>query len=438
MRQPSRATAQAADRLLWGNNNTSAISFANLDGSGAGDLFNGAVGPAGLAIDSATGRLYYTNEGESTIKFLNLNGGGGGRSTPARPRSKRRTAWRSTRRRGRSYWANDGIPGAISFANLGGGGGSDLNTSGATLEGPSGVTIDSTTGRLYWANYNDPSISFANLDNSGGGGDLATPGITPSGPAGVAIDPNSGTIYWAEYGGSNIGFAKLDGSGGGALSTPGASVIGAWGLTIDPAAGKVYWANNTGGDLEVAALNGSGGGPVSTSGATLDGPSFPILQQTPASTGGPAISGGSLIKSTLSCSQGSWAPDLFGALLYRAPQTFAFQWSRDGADISGATSDSITATREGQYRCRVTGSNQAGSATLTSGPHAIGPPDFGTALFDGKKLFLRVECPALQAQVHRQRGRHDGQEALHPQPRPPPLRAGRADHRLGLGEAEAR
>ena len=97
------------------------------------------MGPAGLAIDSATGRLYYTNEGESTIKFLNLNGGGGGaRHRLGHGRSAGRPGDRPDDEEDLLYWANDGIPGAISFANLGGGGGSDLNTSGATLEGPSG------------------------------------------------------------------------------------------------------------------------------------------------------------------------------------------------------------------------------------------------------------------------------------------------------------
>jgi hypothetical protein len=390
----SAAPARGADRLLWGNNNVTSISFENLDGSGGGDLFNSAVGPAGLAIDSATGRLYYTNEGENTIGFVDLNGGGGGALDTGSATVQAPDGLAIDPATRKIYWANDSPPGKISFANLDGGGGGDLNTSGATLEGPSGVTIDSSSGRLFWSNYNGSSISFANLDNSGGGGDLATPGIIPSGPAGVAIDPNSGRIYWTEYGGGNIGFAKLDGSGGDALSTPGASVIGAWGLAIDPAAGRVYWANNTGGTLEVAALDGSGGGPFSTSGATLDGPSFPILQKTPTGAGAPTISGGSAAKSTLSCSRGDWAPDLLGALLYQAPQTFAFQWSRDGRDIPGATTDTTKATKEGQYRCQVTGSNQAGSATQTSGPHPIGPPDFNTALFDGKSLYLRLKCPA--------------------------------------------
>ena len=390
------SSAHAADRLLWGNNNVTSISFVN-PGGGAGDIFNGAVGPAGLAIDSVTGRLYYTNEGENTIGFLNLNGGGGGVLNTGSAKVQAPDGLAIDPATRKIYWSNDTIPGSISFANLDGSGGADLNTSGATMEGPSGVAIDSSSGRLFWSNYNGSTISFAKLDNSGGAGDLATPGISPTGPAGVAIDPSSGKIYWTEYGGGRIGFAKLDGSGGGALPTPGATVVGPWGLAIDAAAGKIYWANNSGATLEVAALDGTGGGPLPTSGATVDGPAFPILQQAPVGAGAPTIGGGSAVGTTLSCSQGSWSSDIFGAQLYRAPQTFAFQWSRDGADIAGASAETIKATQAGLYRCRVTGSNQAGSAAQTSEPHRVGPPvppDFDTALFDGKSLYLRLKCPA--------------------------------------------
>ncbi len=388
--------AQAADRLLWGNENATSISFATIDGSGGGDLTNNTEFVTGLAIDSATGRLYYTNE-LGSIQFLDMNGGGGGAlntgsATVAAPDGLAIDP--ATRK---IFWANDTIPGAISFANLNGSGGGDLNTAGATVEGPAGVTVDTASGRVYWSNYNGATISFANADNSGGGGDLQTPGVSPSGPAGVAIDESSRTIYWSEDGGTDIGFARLDDGGGGDLPTPGAPVAGAYGLAIDAAAGKVYWANNISSALEVANLDGSGGGPLSTSGATVDRPEFPILQKGPSGAGAPTISGGSAVKSTLSCSQGSWAPDLFGALLYQAPQTFAYQWSREGTEVSGSTAAMIEAATAGSYRCTVTGSNPAGSASQTSDPHQVGPPqppDFDTALFDGKSLYLRLKCPA--------------------------------------------
>lgn len=392
------SAASASDRLYWGNNNVTSLSFAGLDGSGGGDLLNSAVGPAGLAIDSSAARLYFTNEGANTISFVDLKTGivGPLNTGTATVQAPDGLAIDDATRK--IYWANDSIPGTISFANLDGSGGADLNTGVATLNGPSGVAIDKASGRLYWANYNTPSISFANLDNSGGGGDLPTGTATLAGPSGVAIDSVSGRIFWADYGaGNKISFARLDGSGGADLSTPGATVQGPWGVAIDSAAGRVYWANNSGNSLAFAKLDGSGGGPLATGAATVDGPAFPILQEIPVAAGPPAITGGSAVKSTLTCSQGTWGADLFGASLYRAPQGFAFQWSRDGKAIAGATASTVNATSPGEYSCVVTATNLAGSTAQTSAAHRVGPPqppDFNTALFDGTSLFVRLKCPA--------------------------------------------
>jgi hypothetical protein len=216
----------------------------------------------------------------------------------------------------------------------------------------------------------------------------------PVTPGGVAIDPGSGRIFWADIS-NDISFARLDGSGGDDLTTTGAPLQGPWGVAIDPDAGRVYWANNTGESLGFARLDGSGGGPLSTPGATVARPSFPIVVKTPVGAGAPTITGGSNVGTTLSCSQGSWAPDIFGALLYRAPISLAFQWSRDGKDVAGASAASVQATTAGQYACRVTGSNPAGSATQTSATHRVGPPvppDFDTALLEGRFIYLRLKC----------------------------------------------
>jgi hypothetical protein len=96
------------------------------------------------------------------------------------------------------------------------------------------------------------------------------------------------------------------------------------------------------------------------------------------------VSGGSAVGATLSCSTGDWASDLAAALLYRAPRSFAYAWSRDGATIAGAATSSLTASDAGAYRCQVTATNQAGSATQTSAPHSVAaapaPPLVGPPL----------------------------------------------------------
>jgi PKD repeat protein len=57
---------------------------------------------------------------------------------------------------------------------------------------------------------------------------------------------------------------------------------------------------------------------------------------------------------------------LSSSFLYRTPQSFAYQWRLNGADIGGANAAQYTATAPGSYTCRVTASNQAGSAAQTS------------------------------------------------------------------------
>ena len=173
-------------------------------------------------------------------------------------------------------------------------------------------------------------IAYANLNGTGNAHNLSTAPVTPNRPHGVALDPARGKIYWPNY------------------------------------------ANGADGTISSANLNGSGGGAnIPTTGASMYGPELPALLEVPKGTGAPAISGGGEGGATLQCSKGAWAADLSAALLYRAPQNYSFQWTRDGHTVSGATSSSLTASSAGTYRCRVTARNAAGSTTQGSGPHAV-------------------------------------------------------------------
>ena len=371
------SAAQAGDRVYFVNGNK--ISFANADGSGGGDLDTSGAsvsGPFGVAIDLAAARIYWANSAVDSISFARLDGTGGGAnlSTAGATLSDPQGVAIDPGAR-RIYWASNGGQ-KISFANLDGSGGADLNTAGATVNRPVGVAIDPAAGRIYWASSGGQKISFANLDGSGGA-DLDTTGANVGGPRGVALDVAAGRIYWAA-GESAISFASLSGGGGGAVSTAGATVNGPLGVAIDPAAGRIYWANQSSGELGVetrlsfARLNGSGRGDLNTTGVASGGSKvFPVLLNATTAAGAPAITGGSEPGSVLSCSQGSWAPDLVAAFLYRAPQSFSYQWSRGGSDIAGAVGSSYTADAPGDYRCAATGSNVAGGMTRTSGPHSV-------------------------------------------------------------------
>ncbi len=228
-----------------------------------------------------------------------------------------------------------------------------------------------------------------------GGGQLNLTGATASGPAGVAIDQASGRIYSTNYNNGTISFANLDDSGGGGqLPTTGAPINHPWGLAIDPVAGRVYWANFKGGSLSFANLSGSGGGPLNVAPLAPGLPDFPSLLEPPLGTSGPSVSGGSTAGSTLRCSEGTYAPDLLESFLYRAPQSFAYSWTRNGAPISHATASSITARAAGSYACQVTATNHAGSAVQRSGSLTLALPlKVTTASLGNQKITLKTPSP---------------------------------------------
>jgi hypothetical protein len=365
--------AGAADRIYWTDESESALAFANLDGSGGGELRvsgTSVSGPEGLAIDAAAGRIYWANYSgaeSQTIAFANLDGSGGALLNTAGATVDSPYSVGFDPVGGRVFWANAPAgPDAISYARTNGSGGGDIDTSGTTeLDNPLGVAVDSAAGRVYWANTfggGDGTISYANLDG-GGGADLNTMGATVKSPIGVAVDTVGGRVYWANVSGASISFADLDGSGGGDVNTTGATVSSPSGVAIDPQAGRIYWANESG-VISYANLDGSGGGgDLNTIGAPSLEASFPSLFKAPSGAGAPQITVDPKPGSTLSCSQGSWAADLSGAQLYRAPQSFAYQWSRDGTNLDGGTTSTFAPHSVGSYTCTVNATNAAGSAS---------------------------------------------------------------------------
>ncbi len=374
--------AFGADRIYWGNGGNNTIAYANLDGTGGGGTVNlaGATpgGPRGVAIDTATGRIYWANQNSATISYANLDGTGhGGELNLTGATITKPHGLAVDPAAGRLYWADSGN--TISYANLDGSGGGDLDITGATPDAPYGATIDPAAGRIYWANLGNNTISYANLDGSGGGGELDITGSNPDEPHGLVIDHATGLIYWTNLI-STISYAHVDGSGGGGeLNLTGATEKGGVGLAVDPTTGRLWWGNlgSSGNPISYVNADGSGGGGLlDTSPVISSQARFPVLLRAPSGTGAPQVSGSSIAGALLSCSPGTWAPDVLASFFYRAPQSVGYQWTRDGADIGGATSASYTTSLPGDYRCRETATNAAGSASQTSDPHqVIGPPD---------------------------------------------------------------
>ena len=412
------ATAHGADRIYWSNFNSGnparTIAYRNLDGSGGLNLSTAGAtvdGAMGMALDPSHGRVYWTNWGAdtgmghghgTTISYANLDGSGSGGDLPiAAAFVVGPHGLAIDPVAGKIYWPNfgddDGVhetgEDTIASANLDGSGAAYVNTAGTSISGPRGVTLDPAAGRIYWANYGDglgTTISYANLDGSGGADVVTMPGTaTTEGPEGIALDVAAGRIYWGNYGpqppvpgkGDTIAYTNLDGTGDSAdLDTSPIVPDRVHGVAIDPAEGAIYWPNYGANTLAKANLDGSGGTQIVADApeAKVFGPVLPTLLNRPLGTGTPSIGGNAAIGSTLSCGQGSWAPDLVTALLYRAPQSVSYEWTRDGQNVVGATSNSVAATAPGTYRCRVTAHNAAGATSQLSDPltipAAVGPP----------------------------------------------------------------
>jgi len=422
------SVAGAADRIYWSNDNNNRIAWSNLnpaaDGNAGGLLNDGAATPSapqGIAIDTVTGTAYWANYGlngadegvGTTISWARLDDSGvGGNLTMEGFVSAPHGVAIDPRTR-RLYWVNyqslEGRPygGEIRSAQLNASGNGIVPgsvsapiNSAIQTKGPRSLAIDPRPGwnRIYWANFDHDSdtdsggdsIAYANLGGPGGGliVDAAAgetgPGL-PNRPEGVAIDPVLNRVYWSDFtpGVGAIQWASLSGIGRDDLVT---NLESPHGVAIDPETRRIYWAMFYGPTIRWTGLTNApcNADPnvnncstlLSTPNVVESGPDLPVFLKDPSGAGAPAISGGSDIGDTLSCSQGSWAADEVEALVYQAPQAnlFSYQWSRNGTDLAGATSSSYTANGNGEYRCIVTARNAAGTAQQTSSPHTIVSP----------------------------------------------------------------
>jgi putative pyrroloquinoline-quinone binding quinoprotein len=355
--------ALGSDSVYWSSyTNSGAIRFGDLGGSGARNLFTGESSPDGVAIDVAAAKIYWADTTSGAIRVANLDG------TGARDLYTGETQASGVAidpAAGRIYWA-DAVSGTgtIRVGNLDGTGAAGTLFAGESY--PVGLTIDPAAGKIYWGSYDTFKIRVGNL-NGTGASDLFT---GENYPTQLAIDPAAGKLYWTDEFAGTVRVGNLDGTGAASLYS-GEGDVG--GVAIDPSTGKIYWSDWNHGTVRVGSLNGAAPAQSLYTGET--DPWMLALLRAPLGTGAPQVAGGTGIGQTLTCSPGTWAPDLLGAFLYRAPQRVVYQWTAGGAPIAGATTSSLVVSSPGEYRCERIATNAAGSTTQTSAARSIaGPP----------------------------------------------------------------
>ncbi len=360
------AIDEAGGKIYWGNEDGLTIRVANVDVPGSAvTSFGNEGGPCGVALDPAAGKIYWANFFGGAIRVANLDSSGTASTLVADPGSLCGVA--IDRAAGKIYWANY-TTSLIRVANLDGTGAPATLFAEPVGSGPSGLAIDRAAGKIYWTNQDSDEVRVGNLDGSGSASTVFGPGDAGDNPLGVAIDAAAGKLYWAALKSGQIRVGNLDGTG--TPSTLFASGQNPAGVALDPAAGKIYWASFWDGRIRAGNMDGSG--PAATLAESEHLPILPALLRAPeAGEQLPAIGGGASLGDPLSCGTGSWKADLGGAFLFRAPRSFAYQWLLDGSDIPGATSSSFTFTEPGDYTCRVTAANEAGSSSQTSAAFTV-------------------------------------------------------------------
>jgi hypothetical protein len=368
--------AGAQDRVLWTESGTGyGFGYAALDGSGGGSL--GLERPERYAredftIDTAAGRVYWGQR--YLVESMKLDGTDQRVLDSGMVKASELHGLTIDPLGRRLIWGQVNTP-PIAVAALDGSGGGGLAAPGTEIyPGTNGVAFDPASGRLYWgAAYNfgaktqHPGIGYAAID-----------GIIPLAKeprGGLAIDDAGGRVYWVA-GENQIMSMRLDGSDQAPLETGTATIAKPGGIAIDEATRTIYWTNQGAHAISFAKLDGSGAaGQVNIAGSPPGDTVDLALLVAPRDLAVPSVSGEAAPGQTLTCASGAWATDQPQARLFDAAAALAYQWTRDGAPIPGATAPTLAVPAAGaSYGCVVTASNAAGATSAASAPVSVPAP----------------------------------------------------------------
>lgn len=354
-----------ADNVYWSDSSATELRSGNLNGTGALTLFTGEQEPQGIAIDSSAGKIYWADPATNQIRVGNLSGTGSPQTLYTEPEGSRPTGVAINAGAGKLYWTDEGT-GQVRVGSLAGGSSPQTLFSEPSGSDLTGIAIDSGTSKLYWTDEGSGLIREGPLS----GGAATTLYTEPGGshPSGIAMNVAAARLYWTDEGDGEIRYGP---AGAGVAQTLYTEPAGSAprGISIDVPTGVLYWGDSGTGALRVASISGASV-PQSLF-APESGAAFPALVTAPSGAGIPKIAGPYNFGQTLVCGTGAWSSSLPGAGLYRTPQSYSYQWLRNGAAIAGAQSAPYLPSSEGSYTCVVTASTAGGSAVQTSLPAVV-------------------------------------------------------------------
>jgi hypothetical protein len=240
--------------------------------------------------------------------------------------------------------------------------------SGATTNTYRTTTLDPT-------DVGQPIRCHVTATNAGGSVTATSNYITPV--ASVTFNNINMTIRGGNFGSFPYTDFRLETSGNGGagagdnltfynLVQPGSTftTIPAWGNTLRVVSKEITtgYTAFVGTPYQILRISGiQGTDNINSSASVTSITIYPPAPAPPVNTIAPAISGNTLVGSTLTCSQGTWDGFPYPTLTY--------QWYRGGSTISGATNPNYMTQNddiEQSITCRVIGTNTSGFAIAIS------------------------------------------------------------------------